>query len=411
MLRRKKGALWLGVGLSAFYWVADSVIDAVFYHEGTITSLVFSPSVHEISTRLMALILITSVVYTSVLVYKYKKAVKTLEKTTQTLQSIFQASPVAIIVLNPEQKVIMWSPAAERIFGWSEREVIGKFNPIVPEDKKDEFKSFCERIMRGEFFSGVEIKRQRTDRKRIEEELKKSEGKLKAIIETEPECVKLVAADGTLMEMNPAGLCMIEADSIEQVRGKSVYGIMDPEFCEQFKQLIEDVFKGDSRSLEFKITGLKGTQRWLDTHAVPFRSAEGEIIAVLAITRDTTERKKMEEQIFQIQHDWEDTFNIITDMITVHDKDFNIIHANKAAEKILGLPILPGKKAKCYKYYHGTECPPEGCPSCQTLKTGKSAISEIFEPHLNKFIEIRAIPRFDSNNNLIGLIHVVRDIT
>ncbi len=35
----------------------------------------------------------------------------------------------------------------------------------------------------------------------------------------------------------------------------------------------------------------------------------------------------------------------------------------------------------------------------------------MFEPHLNKFIEIRAIPRFDSKSNLTGLIHVVRDIT
>jgi PAS domain S-box-containing protein len=35
----------------------------------------------------------------------------------------------------------------------------------------------------------------------------------------------------------------------------------------------------------------------------------------------------------------------------------------------------------------------------------------VFEPHLNKFIEIRAIPRFDKEHTLIGLIHVVRDIT
>jgi ribosomal protein L29 len=40
-----------------------------------------------------------------------------------------------------------------------------------------------------------------------------------------------------------------------------------------------------------------------------------------------------------------------------------------------------------------------------------SATFDIFESHLDKFLEIRAIPRFDNNNNLIGLIHVVRDIT
>jgi PAS domain S-box-containing protein len=127
---------------------------------------------------------------------------------------------------------------------------------------------------------------------------------------------------------------------------------------------------------------------------------------------DITERKKIEEQIFRISHDWEDTFDSITDMITVHDKDFNIVHANKAAEKILGLPFLEKTPdAKCFRYYHGSEKPPEGCPSCGCLQTGVAATFELFEPHLNMFIEIRAIPRFDSNNQLIGLIHVVRDIT
>ena len=255
------------------------------------------------------------------------------------------------------------------------------------------------------------VARDITKRKLLEERLEKSENKLRTIIETEPECVKLISADGTLLEMNPAGLHMIEADSIEQVRGNNIYRLIDLEFRKQFKQMNEDVFEGKSRNLEFKITGLKGTHRWLETHAVPFRNANGEIIAMLSVTRDITERKKMEEEIFQVQHDWEDTFDIITDMITVHDKDLNIIHYNKAAEKILGLPFLKVTKDKCFQFYHGTEYPPVGCPSCQTFKTGVLSTVEIFEPHLNMFIEIRAIPRFDSQHQIIGLIHVARDVT
>jgi len=99
-------------------------------------------------------------------------------------------------------------------------------------------------------------------------------------------------------------------------------------------------------------------------------------------------------------------------MITIHDKDFNIIYANKASEKILNLPLLEfDKEIKCFRYYHGAVGPPVGCPSCECLKTGKPAVFEMFEPHLNMFIEIRAMPRFDDNNQLIGLVHVVRDIT
>ncbi|MEW6599423.1 MAG: diguanylate cyclase [Nitrospirota bacterium] len=123
------------------------------------------------------------------------------------------------------------------------------------------------------------------------------------------------------------------------------------------------------------------------------------------------ERKKAETLILKSQQEWEDTFNVITDMITIHDKDFNIIKANKAAGRILDMPFLNDKKLKCYKYYHGTDAPPEGCPSCGCLHTGKPSVFELFEPHLNRHIEIRAIPRFDENNRINGLIHVVRDIT
>ncbi len=121
--------------------------------------------------------------------------------------------------------------------------------------------------------------------------------------------------------------------------------------------------------------------------------------------------RRVDELVHQSIHNWEDTFDNITDMITIHDNDFNIVYANRAAEKLLKLPFMKGIKSKCYKFYHGKDSPPEGCPSCACLKTGKPDAFEIFEPHLNKFIEIRAMPQFDSSKKLIGLIHIVRDIS
>jgi PAS domain S-box-containing protein len=132
---------------------------------------------------------------------------------------------------------------------------------------------------------------------------------------------------------------------------------------------------------------------------------------ILAIDRDISERKEMEGQILQAKLDWEDTFDTITDMITIHDKEFNILRANMAAIDLLELPFLKNIKMKCYEYYHGKNSPPDNCLSCECFKTGKPTAFEMFEPHLNKFLEIRAMPRFDNNNQLAGLIHVIRDIT
>jgi PAS domain S-box-containing protein len=134
--------------------------------------------------------------------------------------------------------------------------------------------------------------------------------------------------------------------------------------------------------------------------------------SVLLTITDMTYRHKMKELVFQSQQDWEDTFNTLPDMITIHDRDYNIIQANKAATDNLKLPFLsPDGINKCYKYYHGTESAPEGCPSCKCYDTAEPATFELFEGNLKKYIEIRSIPRLNKESEVIGLIHIVRDIT
>jgi PAS domain S-box-containing protein len=143
----------------------------------------------------------------------------------------------------------------------------------------------------------------------------------------------------------------------------------------------------------------------------PLKNSKGEIIAGIEAVRDITQRRRTEEFIEQSKKDWENTFDTIEDMITIHDKDFNIIRANRAAQKLHELPFSEILHTKCFSYYHGTETPPPNCPSCESLRTGFPSTHEFYEPFLNKHVEVVAIPRFDSNNEFSGLIHIVRDIT
>jgi len=133
---------------------------------------------------------------------------------------------------------------------------------------------------------------------------------------------------------------------------------------------------------------------------------------ILAFDRDITERRQMEDRLRQSEREWVDTFDTITDMITLHDENFNILKANTAARRMLDLPELEGGvQAKCYQYYHGQQEPPSDCPSCQCFKTGKPASFDVYEPHLGKLLEFRAIPRFDATGKIIGVLHVSRDIS
>ncbi|MFA6053431.1 MAG: PAS domain S-box protein, partial [Methylobacter sp.] len=123
------------------------------------------------------------------------------------------------------------------------------------------------------------------------ERLTESQLQLHAIIEAEPECVKLLDADGKLLQMNRAGLNMIEADSPDQIIGQNMLQLVMPEYRNAFIALAKCVFKGESGNLEFELQGLKGSRRWLDTHAVPLRNSRGQITALLAVTRDITESR------------------------------------------------------------------------------------------------------------------------
>jgi two-component system sensor histidine kinase UhpB len=147
-----------------------------------------------------------------------------------------------------------------------------------------------------------------TDRRRADDALRESETRLRAIIDTEPECVKLVDQDGRLLEMNAAGLAMIEAEDIAQVRGLPIDQVVAPEYRAAFNDLHARVFAGGSGTLEFEIIGMRGMRRWLATHAVPLLSPDGRITAQLAITRDITQRKRAELALRQS----EDRLQLVT---------------------------------------------------------------------------------------------------
>lgn len=246
---------------------------------------------------------------------------------------------------------------------------------------------------------------------KINEPLYEKDVQYRQLLELSPIAIGF-QIDGKIVFMNPAGIKLLGAANPEQLLGKPLTDFLHPDYQVtakgKFQKLINDEI--EASPFEAKLIRTDGSYVYVEIAATHFIHNNNRTIQFTLY--EITRRKEMEELFFQSRQDWEDTFHTITDMITVHDKDFNIVYANKAAKEILKLPPLDGNKIhKCFKYYHGSECPPDGCPSCGCLKTGIPANFEIFEPHLNMIVEIRAMPRYDRNNRLIGLIHIARDVT
>ena len=97
------------------------------------------------------------------LLEEQKRVDETLRETSESLRALIEASPLAIIELDTENHVKTWNPAAARTFGWTEREVLGRPYPIVPDDRRSEYRSLFDRSARGEPLAGFETQRQRKD--------------------------------------------------------------------------------------------------------------------------------------------------------------------------------------------------------------------------------------------------------
>lgn len=128
-----------------------------------------------------------------------------------------------------------------------------------------------------------------------EQALRDSESRLRAIFDAEPECIKMIDAQGRLLMMNPAGLQMLEAESQEQLKSLTNFSFIAPEYRHDFGQLHHRVIAGESGQLEYEIISLKGQRRWMETHAVPIQQ-DGETVH-LAVTRDITARKHADAEL------------------------------------------------------------------------------------------------------------------
>lgn len=86
-----------------------------------------------------------------------------LRETFEKLHAVIDAAPVATIALDCECRVKMWNPAAERIFGWSESEAIGRIPPYLNSDEDRECRAISARAFAGETITGMEVRRRRRD--------------------------------------------------------------------------------------------------------------------------------------------------------------------------------------------------------------------------------------------------------
>jgi PAS domain S-box-containing protein len=124
-----------------------------------------------------------------------------------------------------------------------------------------------------------------------------------------------------------------------------------------------------------------------------------------------TERKKGKSEIIKAAKEWEATFDSINDMVSIHDKDFNLVRVNKAFCDLLKKKREEIIGKKCYEVLHESNEPWPECPHKQTMKVEKPFTEEFFEPKLGIYLQVSTSPIFGENREIIGTVHIAKDIT
>lgn len=258
-----------------------------------------------------------------------------------------------------------------------------------------------------------------TEEKQADLERDERELLLRLMFETGAGCVKRVAADGMLLHMNPAWLEFIEAEQATEALGRSVFDLVLPEHRAAFQQMHEKVIQGQTQTLQFQVQGFKGSRRWLESYAVPFRNPLTKEVEHLAISHDITERKESEKQAERLSRQNELILSSVGDGIYGLDMEGRTTFVNSAGAKMLGYE--PQELIGCNMHstvHHsksdGSFYPSESCPIYAAFSDG--AIRHVNDEVLwrkngtSLAVEYHSMPIWQ-DGNLAGTVVTFRDMT
>lgn len=365
-----------------------------------------------------------------------------LQDAAQRLAAIIESSEDAIIGKDLQGTILTWNKGAEKMYGHASVEIVGKHvSLLIPREKHIEIEQFLTTVKKGQTVQHFETVRIRKDGTLIDvsvtispikddegniigastisrditkekiaaESLKKAYQTNRAILEKAPFGIFVINENGGVDYVNPAML-KISGDTYEQFKKINMLEL------ETYKEKgldkkIRAVFSGQSffmPDVEYiSYIGKKPSVR--NITGLPF-DEEGKNKALIFM-EDITRQKKIETEIRRANQEWQRTFDSMSDLIFIQDKDSNIIRANKAFIDAIKMEPKDIIGKPCYQVVHKSGKPWLNCPYQKTKLDKSVHTEEVFDKNIGIPLLITTSPVIDDNGELLGAVHIARDVS
>jgi len=285
--------------------------------------------------------------------------------------------------------------------------------------------------------------------------LREGEERYRNIYENSPIAIEIYDADGRLLHLNKACLDLFGISCISEITGFSL--LDDPNMPDEVREKLrngetvrfEAPFDfGKVRESELYETTRAGLI-YLDVLITPLHSENKETLSgYLVQIQDITERRQAEKELREYQdhleelvrertarltetndelqreilerkrmveaveisaRQWQTTFDGISDAIFLLDDEGKVLQCNKAAQDLLGKTVREVVGCTCYELMHGELQLPDMCPIVRTLETHRRESN--FWQMDGRWYNVTADPLLDDSGNLIGIVHIISDVT
>jgi len=269
-----------------------------------------------------------------------------VRETSERLSAVVEASPVAIVALDPEGRVTTWNPAAERIFGWTEEEALGRLVPWVQEEAIEEFRAFRDRALRGEAFTVERTRRRRdgspieirlgmaplrdadrrvvgimsaaedvTGRKRAEEALQRAEERYRVIVEELPGVFYIEEPDlYRTRYVSPQVEILLGVTAEEYVDDPSWWDRhLHPDDADRMRERVRSIVYGSESGdlVEYRIVRDDGRTVWIQDRSRMLFDGDGSPSSLHGMMLDVTKVKEAQEAL----RETEERYRSLTEQI------------------------------------------------------------------------------------------------